>query len=155
MNKAFKFLIILMLIPVMCGGCSKKATSDNVHSTDNVDEVVTETDEEVITSLEKMEKFTFGYDQVNKDTAVIAGNFITNSTEILIEFIDLSENEQLVATLYSKDNKDNVETVIATSTATSENTDITFTSLTSEMTYILELKNNSDEAVDIDCLISQ
>lgn len=154
MNKGIKYLIIFMLIPVIFSGCSKSDTPDKLNSTDNANEVVTTGTEEV-TSLEKMEKFTFGYEQVKKDSAVIAGKFITNTTEINIEFSDLYEKEQIVATLYSKDNAENVETVIGTATASSENSNLTFTSLTSSMTYILELKNISDKAVDIDCLISQ
>ncbi len=135
----------------MSVGCSKNNTS-NVGSVDKGSEVNTEADEDVIINLEKMEKYTYGYEQVQKDTAVIAGNFETNSTEINIEFSDLSEDEQIVATIYSKDDKD---TIIGTETVTKDNPKITFTNLTSAMTYILELKNTSNQAVDIDCLISQ
>lgn len=156
MIKVYKFFTASAIIIVIFSGCSPDNTTDNRLNIDYASEVVTaETDEEVITSLEKMEKFTFGYEQVAKDTAVIAGKFETNSTEIKIEFTGLTKNEQIAATLYSNDNQDNAETVIATAAAASKTTDITFTGLTSSMTYILEFKNISDKAVDINCLISR
>lgn len=149
MKKGYVLLAILTLITVMCTGCSK---NDNV---DTVSDIAEKTSEETVVYLEYMKKFNYEYDPVEKDTAVIAGIFVINTTEIKIEFLNLSDGEQIVATLYSKNNEDKIDTVIDTATAISEKTDLKFTNLTSETEYTLELKNTGIEEVDIECLISQ
>ncbi|MDD3172474.1 MAG: hypothetical protein PHF63_02185 [Herbinix sp.] len=146
---SFKILIVFLFIIAMCSGCSKNNTSD-IDNIDNViEEVNNETDEDTIINLEKMEKYNYGYDPVETDTAVIAGVFVTNTSEIKIEFLNMSTDEQIVATLSSKDNE------VCTETATSENTDLKFANLKSETEYTIELKNTGNEAVGIECLISQ
>lgn len=142
MKKCLKFLTVFILIIVIFSGCSKKDKVDTV--SDTTEDTTAET-----VYLEKMEKFTYGYDPVEKDTAVIAGTFMTNTNEIKIEFLNMSDDEQIVATLYSKDNE------VGTETATSENTNLKFTNLTSETEYTIELKNAGKKAVAIECLISQ
>jgi PBP1b-binding outer membrane lipoprotein LpoB len=142
LKKYLKFLTVFILIIVIFSGCSKKDKVDTV--SDTAEDTTAET-----VYLEKMEKFTYGYEPVEKDTAVIAGVFVTNTSEIKIEFLNLSDGEQIVATLYSKDNE------VGTDTATSENTDLKFANLSSETEYTLELKNTGSEAVGIECLISQ